>query len=168
MTLRKILFFTFLITLVLCLGAGFAVTGQWLGVGAVVFAGFAWVYARKVPDTWLPFICLFGSVCLAVIGILSASASLLMIVSSGLSLLVWDLLHLDAALGNDPSGEQTSRFEIRHFQSLALALGSGLILVFLGRLIHLQTPFILLMLFVALTVFGLDGAWQNIKRTGDG
>jgi hypothetical protein len=164
MALRKTFFAVCLVVSVLCLAAGYAIAGQWIGVVVAIITSLAWLLARKYPASWLPHICLLASVCMAVVGQLTGSPPLLMICGSGIALAVWDLLLLDAVLGTNSSGEQTRQYEKKHLQSLVLVLGSGLCVVFLGRLLTLQTPFVLLILFVALAVFGLDRAWGYIKR----
>lgn len=166
MALRKIFFVVCLIVSMLCLAAGFGITGQWIGAVIAIITGTAWLLARKYPDSGLPFICLLISVCLAVIGSLYGSPPLLMICGSGFALAVWDLLFLDYALRSNSSEKKTRQYENKHLQSLALALGSGLLIVFFGRLLHLQLPFLMLVLFVALVLFGLDRVWGNIKKTG--
>jgi hypothetical protein len=164
MTFRKTLFAVCLVVSVLCLASGYGIAGKWIGVVMAIITGLVWLLARKYPASWLPHICLFASVCLAVIGRLTGSPPLLMICGSGVALAVWDLLLLEAALGSDSSGEQTRRYENKHLQSLVLVLGAGLCVVFFGRLLTLQIPFVLLVLFVALAVFGLDRAWGYIKK----
>jgi hypothetical protein len=165
MSLRNTLFFVCLIVSVLCLAAGYAVAGQWVGAGAAILIGPAWVFARKYPASWLPLICLLASVGLAVMGRLSGSPALLMICGAGVALAVWDLLILIDAMGNHPSGEQPRKHEKRHIQSLALALGSGLLLACFGRSVNLQIPFAILVLFIALLLFGLDRTWVYLKRS---
>ena len=87
-----------------------------------------------------------------------------MICGSGVALAIWDLLLLDDAVKGSSLGEQTRRYENKHLQSLALALGCGLMVAFVGRLLNFQIPFAILMLFVILAVFGLDQVWGYIKR----
>jgi high-affinity Fe2+/Pb2+ permease len=87
-----------------------------------------------------------------------------MICGSGFALAVWDLILLDGALGTSSSGEQTRRYENKHLQSLALALGAGLLLAFLGGVLNLQIPFVAMMLLVALVIFGFDRIWSTIKK----
>ena len=164
MALRKTFFAVCLVVSALCLAAGYGIAGRWIGAVMAIITGLAWLLARKYPASWLPHICLLASVCMAVVGRLTGSPPLLMICGSGIALAAWDLLLLDAALGSNSSGEQTRRYEKKHLQALVLALGSGLYTVFLGRLLTLQVPFVLLVLFVALAVFGLDRAWGYIKR----
>jgi hypothetical protein len=123
----------------------------------------AWLYAQKYANTMLRLICLVASVGLAVLGGLMGAPSLLMIISSSFSLAAWDLLFLDAALGINSFGEQTRQYEIKHIQLRTLALGFGFLVTFLDRLLILQIPFALLVLFVILAVFGLDRALGNIK-----
>jgi hypothetical protein len=123
----------------------------------------AWLFARKYPDSWLPYVCLLASICLAVIGKLTGAAPLFMIFGSGVSLAVWDLLYLDAALESNSSGEQTRQYENKHLQSLTLALGFGVSVAFLGRLLNPQIPFLVMLLFIAFTLFALDRVWSYIK-----
>jgi hypothetical protein len=87
-----------------------------------------------------------------------------MICGSGLALAAWDLVFLDDALGGNLSEGQTRRYESKHLQSLALALGCGLLLAFLGRFLSFQIPFALLVFFIVLVVFGLDRAYGYIKK----
>ncbi len=129
-----------------------------------IVIGLVWLLARKYPASRLPLICLLASVCLAVGGQLTNSPAWLMICGSGIALAGWDLLLLDAALGNNLLEEQTRQYESKHIQSLILALGLGLLTASLGRLITLQIPFVLLALFIAVAVFSLDCAWAHIKK----
>ena len=165
MALRKIFFVVCLVVSVLCLAVGYGLAGQWVGAVIAIISSFAWLLARKYPTSQLPLICLLVSICLAVIGRLTGSPPWLMICGSGVALALYDLLYLDVALGSNSFGEQTRRYENKHLQSLALALGSGLLVVFLGRLLlRLQVSFFVLVFFVILAVFGLDRAWGYIKK----
>ena len=166
MALRKISFIVCLVILILSLAAGYAIAGKWVGTVIAIITGLAWLLARKYPASSLPFICLLMSVCLAVVGQLIGSPPVLMICGSGVALAVWDLLFLDHALGKCLFGEQTRRFEDKHLQSLAIALGAGLLVAFLGRLLNLQTPFVILMFFVALAALAMDRIWSYIKKGG--
>jgi hypothetical protein len=161
---RKIFFIICLVVSMLCLVAGYGIAGQWIGAVIAVITGLAWLPARKYPTSGLPLICLLASVCLAVVGQLSGASSLLMICGSGFALAVWDLASLDNALGRDSFGEQTRRYENKHLQALALALGSGLIVAFVGHLINFRIPFMLMVFFVALVIFGLERIWGAIKK----
>jgi hypothetical protein len=164
MAFRKIFFAACLVLSVLCLAAGYGVAGQWPGVVMAIITGLAWLLARKYSDSGLPLLCLLASVGMAVVGRLTGVTPLLMICGSGMALAVWDLLLLDVALESHSSGEQTRQYENKHLQSLVLALGSGLCVAFLGRFLTLQIPFALLILFIVLTVFGLDRVWSHIEK----
>jgi hypothetical protein len=165
MILRKPLFAAGLVVLALCLAAGYATAGQWIGTAAALMTGPAWLLARKYPTSGLPLGCLFGSIGLAVVGRLTGASPGLMICGAGLALAVWDLLVLDVALGSAAPGEQTRRYEASHVRSLALALGGGLAGALLGRWLQLQIPFFITVLLIALAVFGLDRAWGYVKKT---
>ncbi len=164
MSARKALLIICLIASVLCLAAGYGMAGQWLGVAAASLTCPAWLLARKYPATWLPFICLLMSISLAAAGILSRSTFWLMICSSGFSLATWDLILLNHTLGNKPSSEQTRQFERKHLQSLTPALAAGLLAGSLGHFFILQIPLAVLIILIALVLFGLDRAWAYIKK----
>jgi hypothetical protein len=164
MSLRNTLFFICLMVSVLCLAAGYGFAGQWIGAGAAILSVPAWLVARKYPASWLPFICLLVSVGLAVIGRLTGSPALLTICGAGVALAAWDLLLLNGAMGKNPSGEQTRQYEKRHVQSLAVLPASGLLLACLGHFFSLQIPFAILVVFIALVLFGLDRTWGYIKK----
>jgi hypothetical protein len=149
---------------ILCLAAGYALVGHWIGAVIVIISGLSWVPARKNPDSWLPHLCLFAFVCLAVVGRLTGSTTILMLCGSGLALAAWDLFFLNDGLKGNTDVEQTKRYENKHLQSLALALGFGLMVAFIGRLLNFQIPFVILLLFVVMVVFGLDQVWSHIKK----
>jgi hypothetical protein len=166
MSLRKALFIISLIILMLCLAAGYGIAEKWMGALVVLLIGPAWLFARKNADPWLPFLCLLASVGLAVAGRLFGAPYWLMIFASAMALAVWDLIDLEAALGGNSLGAQTRRYENKHIQSLALALGLGLFGALLGRSINLRLPLIVLMLLIVFTLFALDRIWGYIKGTG--
>ena len=166
LSLRKASFVICMIVSVFCLVAGYSIPGQWIGALAAILMVPAWLFARKYPDSWPPYICLLASICLAVVGKLTGAVPLLMIFGSGFTLAVWDLLFLDAALGSNSSGEQTRQYENKHLQSLALALGFGLSVSFLGRLLILQIPFLVLVILIAVALFGLERFWSYVKKEG--
>jgi hypothetical protein len=164
MAFRKTAFVACLVLSIFCLVAGYFLSGQWIGVVLAIVTGLAWLLAGKYPASWLPHLCLLASVCLAVVGRLAGASPLLMLLGSGFALAVWDLSLLNGALGRSSFEAQTRRYENKHLQLLALALGFGLLVTFFGRWLHLQLPFVVLMLFVALVIFGLDRVWGYIKK----
>jgi hypothetical protein len=164
MALRKTFFAVCLVASTLGLAVGYGLAGQWLGAVMALITGLAWWLAQKYPTVELPHICLLASTCLAVVGLLTGASPGLMIGGAAVALAVWDLLFLDIALGSDSFGEQTRRYENKHLQSLALALGSGLLGVFLGRLLHLEVSFFVVVFFVGLAVYGLARVWGYIKK----
>ncbi len=164
MSRPRILFAASLIVCVTCLATGFGIAGQWIGAIIVFVSGVAWFFVEKYPASGLALICLLVSICLAVIGCLVGSPPVLMIFGSGFALAAWDLLNLDHEMGSNPPGEQTRRYENRHLQSLALAIGSGLAVAVLGNGIRLQIPFVLLVICIGLAIFSLDRIWDNIKK----
>lgn len=165
MALRKIFFGVSLTTSVFCLVAGYGLAGQWVGAAIAFVTGLAWLLARKYLTTRLPLFCLLVSVGLAAAGQITGVSPWLMIGGSTLALAVYDLSLLDTALGNSSSGEQTRRYETQHLQALALAVGAGLLIVFLGRWLSFEVSFFVLVAFVVAAVFGLARIWGYIEKT---
>ena len=164
MSLGKVSFVTCVTITALLLAIGFATAGEWVLALVAILLTPAWFFARKYADAWLPFSCLLASVGLAIAGILTGASSVFMILASGFSLAVWDLSLFTAAFGNNSPGKQSRQYEIRHIQSLVLALGFGIFISLLGRLFTLRTPFALLILLIAWLLFGLDRALGAIKK----
>lgn len=165
MTFRKTFLAVCLVASVFCLAVGYGLAGQWVGAAIAIVTGLAWLLARKYLTARLPLLCLLVSVGLAAAGQLTGASPWLMMCGSVLALAVYDLSLLDTALRNSSSGEQTRRYETQHLQSLALALGSGLLIVFLGRWLSFEVSFFVLVVFVGIAVFGLARIWGYIEKT---
>jgi len=148
----------------LCLFAGFLSLGNWPGALCALASGLAWLLARKYKVSGAALACLLACSGLAVAGVLSGAPPVLMICAVGLALAAWDMLALDAALAGISSTEQTRLYEKDHLSALALALGAGLLLALLGRLLSLRMPFVLLLFLAALAVFGLERVWNILKK----
>ena len=164
MSLKNVFFVTCITITALFLATGFGLAGEWIWALIAILMTPIWLFARKYADTRLPFICLLASVGLAVVGILTGVSSLWMFLGSGFSLAAWDLLLFSAALENKLSGEPTRLYEIKHIQSLVLALGLGIVLFLLGRSFTIQTPFALLIVFIISVLFGLDRTLGDIRK----
>lgn len=166
MSLRKTLFFICLILSTLCLAVGYGLGRQWMGTIVAILLGPVWWLSLNHPGSGLPFICLLLSVGLAVVGRLTGSPALWMIFGSTAALAVWDLVLLDAALGNTSLGVPNRQYESQHLRALLLALGFALLAILLGRFVNIQLPFVILLISLALLLFGLDRVFGYIKKVG--
>ena len=166
MSLRKTFFVICLIILTLCLVAGYWISGQWIGAISAILMAPAWLLARKYPGSGLLLVCLMGSVGFAVAGRMLGAPPLLMIFAAAMALAAWDLLYLDSAMGNHSSTEGVRHYENKHLQSLALALGLGLLGTLFGGFLKIQIPFIVLIVFITFLLFALDRVLGYIKNTG--
>lgn len=164
MTARKLFFALSLAALMLCLLTGYGLAGQWIGVVLALITGAGWLLGLKFPRAWLPHACLLASVGLAIAGCLAGYSPVLMIIGSGAALAVWDTLLLNVALRNSSPATQTRRYETGHLQLLALAIGSALVVVLLGRSLHVQIPFLAMVVFVALITLGIDRVWGYLDK----
>jgi hypothetical protein len=160
----KTFFYACVFISTLSLAVGFGLEMRWFEVGITILCGAGWLTAQKFPASGLPLVCLLGSICLAVAGLLMRVTPLLMVLASGLSLGAWDLLCLDASLGEYSTDGQTRQYANSHSQSLALALGSGLLVAGLGHIIKIKIPFFGLALLAILILLAMDRFWGIIKK----
>ncbi len=162
-----------------CLALGYASVGLWPAIAAPLLTLGIWLLAYKRPSSCPPSIALaisVGGAALGVVGtagsavaeagVLAGSTSLLMLLAVILALAGWDLMLFDQGLaGSSGSLAQTvTLFEQRHFASLALALGLGLLLVVAGRMIHLQIPFVGMTIVALIALFGLERVWHTLMN----
>jgi hypothetical protein len=162
--LRRISFFICLSISSLGLAAGYAIAGQWVGSVITIMIAAAWLWARRRGASTLADVCLFSSICLGVAGLLLECPRLLMICGAGFSLASWDLLHLDRELSSSSYEAQTRRHESRHLQSLAVALICGLLIAFIGPMLHFGIPFVVMIACIVVLAFGFERIWRTLKE----
>ena len=87
-----------------------------------------------------------------------------MILSATFALASWDLVLFDHLLVDNPisSTPALALFQNRHYRSLALALGLGLLIVLVGRTIQAQVSFVIIGLLVLLVLFSIDRLWRAL------
>jgi hypothetical protein len=148
----------------LCLGAGFGASGQWVGLALEGITLAAWLAARGRENAWLGTVALVASSALAAVGLWAGGSPYLMLPGATLALASWDLTLFDHSLADNPPGPVVARLEWKHYQSLALVLGIGLMAAVAGRIILVQLPFVVLLLLVAVLVFCLERAWRTLHH----
>ena len=165
MPLRRILSLVCPILCVACLAAGYATNGDWIAVAAGASTGLIWLLVYKRPASWPPSVALVISVIWGAAGLLVDATPFPMILGTTFALAGWDLMWLDHTLtGSANSSAQTiSLFEHRHYQSLALALGPGLLIVIAGRMIQFEIPLGGMIILAILAMFSLDRIWRTLS-----
>jgi hypothetical protein len=163
MSLRKILGLVCPIIGMTCLVVGYAVVGQWLALGGVLIALLAWLFTWNRPSGWLPFAALALSISLSAAGLFAGAPPVPMLLSAGLALAGWDVALLDHTLTGNPSAQAVSLLENRHYRSLALAVGIGLLAAITGRIFHIRIPFGGMILLVILAFIGLECFWRTLR-----
>jgi hypothetical protein len=146
-----------------CLVSGFASVGQWAAwvLGLMIFL--AWLSDLKWPSGWLPPLLLIASTGLAAVGLFTGVSPLAMILAATFALSSWDLVLFDHTLVGISSSQTVSILEKKHFQSLALALGLGLLVTITGRVIRFQIPFAGMVILVILVLFSLERLWRALN-----
>jgi hypothetical protein len=167
----------------LCLAAGFAANGWVIAVMAGASTGLAWWLAfqraaykwsahkwaaNKLPATLPPLAAFVISLAWSAVGLIVRAPAVLMILSTALALASWDLMLFDHMLSDNPISSTATivLFQTRHYRSLALALGPGLLLVLVGRTIQLQISFVIIGLLVLIALFSIDRIWRVLKESG--
>jgi len=166
MLLRRMISLACPIMCTICLAAGHAVNGWGIVVMAGASTGLAWWLANKRPATLPPAAALVISIAWDAAGLLAKAPALLMILSATFALASWDLVQFDHSLADNPlsSASTFAHFQNRHYRSLALALGLGLLIVLIGRTIQVQISFVIMGLLVLLALFSLDRIWRALKE----
>jgi hypothetical protein len=160
MFLRKVLNLVLLILIPLCLTLGYSQVGPGMAFTAGLVVLGAGLLARRWPQTWLPSIALVVTVGLAVIELCQGAPPLLMLAAAALALANWDLALLDRLPPGSSSFRELTLLETKHYQSLLLALGLAFPVVLIGRIVHFQVPFGIMILLVILAFFGLARVWR--------
>ncbi len=153
-----------------CLTIGSWLAGQGMALAAFLAAFLAWVLARRWRSPGLATTALILSVAVAVAGLLAGASPYLMMPGVALALASWDLTMFEVARNDRASVQAFTPLERKHYWSLALAVGTGLLAAVAGRLVHLQIPFIGMAALALLALFSLDRIWRNVEkeRRGDG
>ena len=154
MPLQKILSLVSPMACAACLAVGYAMAGQWVALVAVLIAFLAWLAARQRRSTWLSLAALVISISLAAAGLFAGVSPTLMILSATLALASWDLVLLDHTLAGNSSAQMVTLLEKKHYPSLVLALGLGLLAAVTGRMIRVQIPLGGMILLAILVLFG--------------
>jgi hypothetical protein len=160
MTLRKLLKLMCPTACAVCLAAGYAVAGTWIALALVALVWVAWLFTAD----WPPSVLLAASVGLAAGGLVVGASPVLMITAGSLALASWDVVRWDGFLAGHVSVEIETRLERKHYTSLALAVGAGLLAAIAGRLLHFPLPFVGLVAVVLLAFLGLDRIWRLVEN----
>ncbi len=161
--LRKILRLSSQAAGAVCLGLGFAFAGQWVFVAPALVIFVGGILDLKWPSSWLPPLALATSTGLAVIGVFTGATVSLMLLAATLALTTWDLALLDHALARNPADGSTNRLEKRHYQSLAVVLGVGLLALLANQVIIFQIPFVVMLALVAVVLYLLMRLWRMLN-----
>ena len=162
MPVRKILRYVCPMISVTCLGIGFATTGSWIAALVMVFSLLTWLSAIKWPFGFPPSWTLVFSVSLAAAGLLTGAMPLLMLLGAALALAGWDVVLWDRSLTNNSPPTSLTLIESKHYQSLVMALGLGLLAILAGRLFRFQISFGWMVVIVILALFSLERIWHTL------
>jgi len=135
----------------ICLTAGYAAIGQWV---LLVLAILSWL-AGIFTAGWsaLVFVVYVG---LAAAGIIVGAWPIVMILGATLALAGWDLANWENFVASGPRDKSISQYGWKHYANLGLALGSGLLVTIVGRLVNFRLPFGILAGLVVLVFLGVD------------
>ena len=162
MPVRKIIRLVCPIISATCLGVGYATTGPWIASSVLVLALLAWLIAIKWPFGFLSSSALVFSVSLAAAGLLTGAMPLLMILGAALALASWDVVLWNRAFTSNSVSTSLTLIENKHYQSLVVALGLGLLAAVAGRLFRFQISFGWMVVLAILPLFSLERIWHTL------
>jgi hypothetical protein len=161
MVLRIVFRLVCLVLTALCLAIGAAVVEPWLSLAAGPASILVWLAAFRWPSTWMPSLALLVCVSLAAAGLIAGAAPVLMLLAAILALVDWDLAFLGQAV--DPGSTGVALLEKKHYQNLLLAIGLALLVIFIGRVVRIQIPFVAMLLLVTLAFLGIGRFWKTLS-----
>lgn len=162
MSPRKIMWPASLVAATTCLALGYGMSESWQGLAISVFSFFTWLFARKTQSSFLISLALAFTAGLAAVGLLLGAPALLMIFSATAGLACWDLVFFESGL--KAGFNQSGLLEKKHDQTLARALGIGLVVASLGHYLEFQIPFLIMVGLVVLALFSLDHLWRTGRK----
>ncbi len=162
MTFRKILRLVFPILCVTSLGLGYATTRTWIAMLVPALTLLAWLSAIKWPVGFLSYLALVFSVGLAAAGLLTGATPVWMLPGAAFALASWDVVLWNRTSADNSLTTRLTLFESKHYQSLALALGLGLLAAAGGRFLRFQIPFGWMVILAILALFSLERIWRTL------
>jgi hypothetical protein len=87
---------------------------------------------------------------------------LLMMLGAALALASWDVVLWNRTSADNPLIPSLTLIESKHYQSLALALGLGLLAVVVGRMFRFHIPFGWMVVLAILALFSLERIWRTL------
>ncbi len=160
---RKILKLFFPLACTACLAAGYAATGQWIGLPGIVLVLAAWLLAALERSGSFSWVAMILSVGMAAGGLFASIPVPLMLLAATCALAGWDMVIFTNTLTSDLPAGSIRRLEERHYRSLIPALGLGLLAAVAGPAIRLQIPFGWMLLLAILALLGLEGVWRRLS-----
>ena len=158
----KILRMTSHVACAACLGLGFYATGQWGFLAAAVLLCLGCLSDLKWPSDWLPSLALVAAVGLAAVGTFTGAQALLTLMAAAFALAGWDLALLEHALAGNAPVAPTTGIVRRHFQSLAIVVGVGLLVTITSQGFRFQIPFVGMVVLVVLVLYSLVRLWRTL------
>jgi hypothetical protein len=101
----------------------------------------------------------------AATGVLTNLSLPLLMTGSTLALGAWDLALFSEKMETNPPSPLAALMERAHLRSLAGACGGGLLLALLSTAIHVDLPFIIVLLLVQLAVGGVIFGVRTLQKT---
>jgi hypothetical protein len=148
----------------LSLATGFGISGQWLALGLTVVIMAMWLSAFRKDGGWLATLALVSAAAQVTVGMLAGASPYLMFPGAILALASWDLTLFDHYLARNAGGPMADRLVRKHYASLALVMGVGLIALAADQLVRLQIPFLLMVVLAIGLTFFLERAWRSLQR----
>lgn len=151
-------------TATLGLAAGYAMSGRWIWMTAILVVGLLWLTVPWHGGRWAAALALLLFAAVAGVGVLLGFSTFWLLTSLVIVLVAWDLDHFADFLADAPDIRNEKELTARHVQRLGVVSISGWLLGIVALNVQVRLNFLLTLALAALIVIALSGAIRQMRR----
>jgi hypothetical protein len=148
----------------LTLAAGYAFSGRWIWMTAILLVGLLWLTEPWHKGRWVATLALLLFPTIAGVGILLGISSFWLLTSVVILLVAWDLDHFWHYLADAPDTRDETELTTRHLRRLGFVAVSGWLLGIVALNVQIRLNFVLTLALAIVIVIALSGAIRQMRR----
>ncbi len=148
------------------LAAGYAVTGRWIWVMAILLVGLVWLTEPWHGGRWVATLAVLFFTAVAAVGILLGQTEFWLLTSLVAVLVAWDLDHFGNHLSDVSDVRGETDLIISHSRRLGFIAGLGWLLGVVALSVRIRLHFVLTLALALLIVIALSGTIRQMRREG--
>lgn len=146
------------------LAAGYATSGRWIWMTAILLTGLLWLTEPWHGGRWVATLALLFFPAVAGAGVLLGYSAFWLLTSLVILLVAWDLDHFCNYLADAPDIPNETELTARHLRRLGMISVSGWLLGIIALNVQVRLNFLLTLALAALIVIALSGAIRQMRR----